>query len=210
MSDQLRAQGKAPSKQVARAALKIIERRCAGPLSVSDVAGELGVSRRTLQRILAAAGTDFSASLQQARARRAGRMLAEGVAVGEVAASCGYQSSSHFSAVVFPAWFCLSPTEFVRAIRLYQLGLQLKHRRASQAPVDLAGLMARRVLDRESSDWLEQRLERAWPAAQARFNQIARELSRLPGLTPFGGPVLEVEAPTTRPVGLGETVSASE
>jgi AraC-like DNA-binding protein len=146
-------------------ALTAIDRRCGESLVVSDVAIELNVSTRTLQRLLSRAGTDFSTRLQHCRAQRAAALLAQGRPVNEVARSCGFRSPSHFSAVVFPGWFGISPSEF------RQLAQLLRRGRFSGVPVtrraadddDLVACL-REVLDHGGS--LADLLHRVLPSAR--------------------------------------------
>jgi AraC-like DNA-binding protein len=67
--------------------------------SIEDAAAALGVSRRTLQRSLSAAGTTFRAELEALRVVEAQRQLSDGDdKIEAIAAELGYASASHFGA----------------------------------------------------------------------------------------------------------------
>jgi len=67
-----------------------------GHLSLEDVAGRLGIGRRTLQRTLQDNGTSFSALVDDVRRARALALLRSGAAVAEVAWLVGYSEPSPF------------------------------------------------------------------------------------------------------------------
>lgn len=81
----------------------------AGPPSVRRAAALLGVSPRTLQRLVAAqTGRSPSFWLRLARARRAGRALLQGEALSQVAWAHGYSDQAHMTRE-FRRWFGLTP-----------------------------------------------------------------------------------------------------
>ncbi len=68
--------------------------------AAEEVAARLGLSLRTLQRQLRAAGTSFEQELMAARVRRAQRMLADSdEKLGAVALAAGFATQAHFNAV---------------------------------------------------------------------------------------------------------------
>lgn len=80
---------------------------------VSACAGHLGLSVRSLQAILAAEGTSFSAELKRLRLEHARRLLADrensGRRVSDIALDCGFTDISHFTRQ-FRARFGETPT----------------------------------------------------------------------------------------------------
>ena len=69
-------------------------------VSLDGVATTLGVSVRTLQRQLQAAGTSYDAEVQMARVRLAQRLLtARDAKLGAVALEAGFATQAHFNAV---------------------------------------------------------------------------------------------------------------
>jgi AraC-like DNA-binding protein len=82
-----------------------IAQRCMeSQLSAADVAGSLGISRRTLHRTLAAAKQTFGSNLIAARVRVAERMLTSRqfnrVTTAEIGRRSGFISPSHFARVI--------------------------------------------------------------------------------------------------------------
>lgn len=82
-----------------------IAQRCMeSQLSAADVAGSLGISRRTLHRTLAAAQQTFGSNLIAARVRVAERMLTSPlfnrVTTAEIGRRSGFLSASHFARVI--------------------------------------------------------------------------------------------------------------
>ena len=68
--------------------------------SVDALAASLAMSRRSLQRVLQAAGTSFAAEVQAARLRHAQRILLGGERkLGAVALEAGFATQAHFSTV---------------------------------------------------------------------------------------------------------------
>ena len=82
-----------------------------GEIHIDRVAEELNLSRRTLQRRLSERDTQFLQVLQQLRADRALRYLADKhLTVTEIAFLLGYSDQSSFSAA-FKSWHGISPLE---------------------------------------------------------------------------------------------------
>jgi AraC-like DNA-binding protein len=83
-----------------------------GELSIDAVAGELNVSRRTLQRRLADRGTHFQQVLQGVRSELArGYLLDKRLSISEIAFLLGYADQGSFSGA-FKSWFGASPSEY--------------------------------------------------------------------------------------------------
>ena len=80
-------------------------------LTADDVAGGLGMTRRTLSRRLRAQGTSFRGLCNALRYRLAKAYLQEGRSVTETAFLLGYGEQATFSAA-FRGWSGQSPTEF--------------------------------------------------------------------------------------------------
>lgn len=160
----------------ARAALTVIDRRCGEALSVQSVATEVGLSTRTLQRALARVGTDFSTSLHHARSKRAARLLAKGGAVRDVAQACGYRSCSHFSTVVFPSWYGVSPRAFQRAVAQFRSAREVDTP-VDRLPLDAPMLIAKLFTDLEVGGSLAQSVERMRPDARARVIRVVAEVA---------------------------------
>ena len=72
-------------------------RLATGTLAQDEVARRLGMSRRTLQRRLAAAGTSYGALLAETRMALAASYLADGWPVTDVALMVGFATPSSFS-----------------------------------------------------------------------------------------------------------------
>ena len=65
---------------------------------VADAAAALGLSLRTLQRQLAAAGTSYRSLLGEVRVRRAAMYLARpGTTLAEIGFLCGFADQAHFT-----------------------------------------------------------------------------------------------------------------
>lgn len=83
---------------------------------IDEVAAELGVSRRTLQRRLAERGVDFRGLRATARLRKAQWMLrTSDASVSEIASSVGYFEVSSFSHA-FRRWVGESPRDYRRRV----------------------------------------------------------------------------------------------
>ncbi len=87
-----------------------------GPLPDQEtVAGELGMSSRTLHRRLLKEGTSYRALVQHAKLRQARTYLVRhGLSVTETAYRLGYQDSANFTRA-FRQATGMTPTQFVRA-----------------------------------------------------------------------------------------------
>ena len=84
----------------------------AGEMTIDTVAGELNVSRRTLQRRLADRDTQFMQVLQEVRVGLAERYLEdERLGITEIAFLLGYTDQGSFSSA-FKSWHGVSPREF--------------------------------------------------------------------------------------------------
>jgi AraC-like DNA-binding protein len=99
----------------ARVEKRILVRLPSGTPSLTDVAGDLGMSARTLRRRLADAGTRFNDVLDGLRQREAQHLLRNGrSSVGEVAWALGFSDASAFSRAC-QRWFGCSPRRFAQA-----------------------------------------------------------------------------------------------
>ncbi|WP_375448091.1 ATP-binding protein [uncultured Fibrella sp.] len=79
---------------------------------VEELAHELGVSRRTLNRKLSTiANQSANDVLRQQRLKRAASLLLAGGTIAETAYQVGYESPAHFS-LIFKEFFQKTPTEF--------------------------------------------------------------------------------------------------
>ena len=93
-------------------AMRYMEEHMAEPITVREVADELGLSMSYLHKLFARCGTSFSAYLTECRLRRAGKMLREGdEKIYAVAAACGYQDTRYFSKI-FQKHMGVKPTEY--------------------------------------------------------------------------------------------------
>ncbi|MET4156389.1 AraC-like DNA-binding protein [Bradyrhizobium sp. RT7b] len=82
-----------------------------GKAKAAIVAKELGVSRRTLARLLAAEGLTYSGILDQSKADLAKSYLTHGdLSISQIAWLLGYQEVSTFTHA-FKRWYGISPTE---------------------------------------------------------------------------------------------------
>jgi AraC family transcriptional regulator, positive regulator of tynA and feaB len=93
-----------------------LRERCHEPeLDPSAVASSLGLSRRYIHVLLAAAGTTFSHELYDYRLQRAQRLLRDrrydGVGIAEIAWNCGFSEPSHFTRR-FRQCFGVAPTAY--------------------------------------------------------------------------------------------------
>lgn len=93
-------------------AVRHMEEHMAEPITVREVAQELGLSVSYLHKLFARCGTSFSAYLTDCRLRRAGQMLRESdEKIYTVAAACGYQDTRYFSKI-FQKHMGVKPTEY--------------------------------------------------------------------------------------------------
>lgn len=81
--------------------------------SPAAMAADIGVSTRTLHRMLAADGLKYSELAQEVRIERARRMLARGIATDDVAAALAYADGRSFRRA-FERWTGESPASFRR------------------------------------------------------------------------------------------------
>ncbi|MBB5984654.1 helix-turn-helix domain-containing protein [Sphingobium lignivorans] len=109
----------APSRhrgQLARQILRRIETDHADPeLSPDRIAGDLGISRRYLQALLAGSGTSFVRELNATRLDRASNLLADpragGLSLGDIAFRCGFLDPGYF-ARLFRKRFGMTPKDW--------------------------------------------------------------------------------------------------
>lgn len=93
-------------------AVRHMEEHMAEPITVREVAEELGLSVSYLHKLFARCGTSFNSYLTECRLRRAGQMLREGdEKIYAVAAACGYQDTRYFSKI-FQKHMGVKPTEY--------------------------------------------------------------------------------------------------
>jgi LacI family transcriptional regulator len=85
-------------------------------LTATDLAADLGVSRRTLERhLLKTLGTSIHALIQETRLRRAHKMILEShLSIGEIATRLGFSKQSDFNAL-FKKHFGRTPTSLRRS-----------------------------------------------------------------------------------------------
>jgi transcriptional regulator GlxA family with amidase domain len=97
-----------------------LRERCHEPeLDPAAVATALGLSRRYIHVLFAAAGKTFTQELYAFRLQRAQRLLDDkrfdGVGIAEIAWNCGFSEPSHFTRR-FRECFGVPPTEYRRAV----------------------------------------------------------------------------------------------
>lgn len=108
----LSGQGRPGASLVAQVEEAISARLPAGPVSLTVIAGDLGMSPRTLSRKLSLAGTSYFAVLENLRQSLARRYLRDSsLALAEVAFLLGYSGLSSFSDA-FRRWTGKSPGTF--------------------------------------------------------------------------------------------------
>ena len=101
-----------PHSFLSRLRQSIMQLLPAGEVGVDAVAGQLNVSRRTLQRRLSDRNTNFLQVLQDIRSELAGRYLADKrLAITEIAFLLGYADQASFSSA-FKSWHGRSPSEY--------------------------------------------------------------------------------------------------
>lgn len=79
--------------------------------SVQDMASALGISPRSLHRLLAREGTSYFHITESVRIERAKRLLLAGVTTEDVAERLGYSDARSFRRA-FKRWTMLTPTDF--------------------------------------------------------------------------------------------------
>jgi AraC-like DNA-binding protein len=88
--------------------------RLPGKLSLSDVARQLGMAERTLQRRLAAEGASYGSVLDGVRREAAGRLLGSGsLTIPDVGYLLGFSEASAFHRA-FRRWYAETPQEYRR------------------------------------------------------------------------------------------------
>ena len=98
-----------------RVRIEITQALSAGVPKIADVAGRLDMSRRTLQRRLAADGHVYQELVDKARRELAGRLLGNTeFALAEVAFLTGYSEQSTFSRA-FKRWYRQTPAGYRRS-----------------------------------------------------------------------------------------------
>ena len=99
---------------VAQQVRVLITQRLAEGAPMATVAGDLGMTERTLRRRLGVEGTSYRALLEEVRESLAAEMLATGrLAVEDVALRLGYAEASSFIAA-FRRWTGRTPTAWQR------------------------------------------------------------------------------------------------
>ena len=84
----------------------------AGSCSIDSIAGDMNVSRRTLQRRLKDRDTNFQQLLQRVKSTLARKYLEDkSLSIIEIALLLGYSDPSSFSPA-FKCWGGVTPTEF--------------------------------------------------------------------------------------------------
>ena len=82
------------------------------------VAGEVGITRRTLQRRLATAGTSYSNLVNEARYQLAAELLEDrNVPISSIAKAVGFANHSGFSRA-FHRWTGMTPRRYRARVRL--------------------------------------------------------------------------------------------
>jgi AraC-like DNA-binding protein len=136
----------------------ILQERTSSPsLTIGEVAAELDVSVRTLQRAFDACGTDYSRERADARWAAALRLLGKEYTVAWVAPWCGYRSASHFIKA-FSNRYGTTPGRF-------RLAAKIEHRLIQRRFVDTV-----RPVPTSSPEYFRRR---------KRYNEDVRALQRL-------------------------------
>jgi len=115
---------KLPARNDLRAAVKraLDTRIAGGDTRISNVARELAISPRTLQRRLAAEGASYQTLLENARKEAVGRHLSTSpLAISEVAFLLGYSEPASFHRA-FKRWYGVTP----QAFRMKQQGARYR------------------------------------------------------------------------------------
>lgn len=113
LDEALRSQ-RAGTPMTARVYEKVLQRIGHGPASQVQIATELGLSERSLRRVLAAEGTAFSEILETCRRMQGYALLTRSDRpLSEVALLLGYSDQTAFSRA-FARWYGVSPRELRR------------------------------------------------------------------------------------------------
>lgn len=112
-ADLLRRRG-LTDRGVAGSVRAILLRGMSGRLTQEDVAAGLHMSQRTMRRRLADEGTSYRRLCAETYGDLAGRLLAGGLTVEDVAYRMGYSGAPSFS-TAFKQWHGVSPGRFARA-----------------------------------------------------------------------------------------------
>ena len=83
-------------------------------LNLEQIAKRLGVSPRSLRRILKDEQTNFSQVLEQTRRKLCAEMMAENIALLDIASKLGYSQQSSFNRA-FKEWFGATPKAYMKA-----------------------------------------------------------------------------------------------
>lgn len=120
--DELARLGETPELRVLRQTQALLAASDTGYLSASEVAMRLGMSVRTLSRMLQHSGWTFQALLKQARQRDALALLqVPGLRVSAVATRLGYRSTSAFCSA-FQGWTGAGPDALRRGAQRAEEG----------------------------------------------------------------------------------------
>lgn len=150
--------------QVGADAIEIIRER-PGLLCLDDLAADLNISRRHLQRAFERRETSFQAERTSARMEQAAKLMARGYPVWLAARQCGYRSASHFG-FVFSQTFGVSPRELGRAAQLYRrLEWRIRQDESNPARVGSSEYQRRGRRRREDSKELRGLVAKMRPAA---------------------------------------------
>lgn len=96
----------------AKVQLSIMERLPSGNVKESDIASDLGLSSRTMQRRLLDEGVNFQSLLQEARQKLADQYIRDGnLSISEIAYLLGFSEQANFTRA-FKRWTGVSPTRF--------------------------------------------------------------------------------------------------
>lgn len=104
-----------PSSDV-REAVELIERNVSEPLTVPEIAAQIGISQRQLERqfgkVMGCSVVQFGVLMRLQRARVL--LISTGQSVREISAACGFNSLSHF-AYAFKKCFGRRPSDYRQA-----------------------------------------------------------------------------------------------
>ncbi len=96
----------------------VIRLLATGYPKLERVAGEVGITRRTLQRRLATAGTSYSNLVNEARYQLAAELLEDrSVPISSIAKAVGFANHSGFSRA-FHRWTGMTPRQYRARVRL--------------------------------------------------------------------------------------------